>query len=457
MAFSRFAVNSYTSPALSLSAQRVVNARTVKAQPGAKTQTPVFRCPGIAAFQTFPAPIRGANLVGDRLIVVAGTTAYGVSSSGTLTALGSIPGSGPCASAAGTRKAVFLSSGDGYVVDSTVTKITDPDYLPSTHVTWSDGYFVFLAADRVFTCELNDPTDLDALAFDSLIWATQPPNAIIADTRDLIHFMPHAMAIGYNKGTIPYPFGLSQDGFIERGCLAPRSPAKLDNTVFWLADDRTVRALRGNTPVRITTEPLEQLFATFTTLSDAYGMAISQGGCFSYILTFPTEGRTFEYNVATELWNERASYGSDMWQVEGHIEAYGQHFVWAGDKLGILDPETYAEWGESQPVLLTSEPMHNGVNYVHFDRIELDADMGNGLITGQGSDPQIALRYSDDGGKTWSADFFRSLGAIGETRARAIYTRHGRSRNRVYQLVYSDPTVFAFYGAWINEAPAIAA
>ena len=64
---------------------------------------------------------------------------------------------------------------------------------------------------------------------------------------------------------------------------------------------------------------------------------------------------------------------------------------------------------------------------------------------------------STDGGKTWSADFFRSLGAMGETRARAIYTRHGRSRNRVYQLVYSDPTVFAFYGAWINEAPAIAA
>jgi hypothetical protein len=94
---------------------------------------------------------------------------------------------------------------------------------------------------------------------------------------------------------------------------------------------------------------------------------------------------------------------------------------------------------------------------VHFDRIELDADMGNGLITGQGSDPQIALRYSDDGGKTWSADFFRSLGAMGKTRARAIYTRHGRSRNRVYQLVYSDPTAFAFYGAWINEAPAIAA
>lgn len=457
MSFTPFAVNSYTSPALSLSAQRVVNARTVKAQPRARTQTPVFRCPGIKAFTTFAAPVRGASLVGDSLVVVAGNTAYRVSSSGALTTLGAVPGVGPCAAAAGVDKAVFLSSGDGFVVDSTVAQITDPDYLPSTHVTWSDGYFVFLAADRVFTCELNDPSSIDALAFDTLIWATHPPTAIIADTRDLIHFMPNATAIGYNSGTTPYPFRLSSDGFIERGCLAPRSPAKLDNTVFWLADDRTVRALRGNTPVRITTEPLEQLFATFTTLADAYGMAISQGGCFSYVLTFPTEGRTFEYNVATELWNERASYGSEMWQVEGHIEAYGKHVVWAGNKLGILDTETYAEWDDPQSVILTSEPMHNGVNWVHFDRIELDADMGNGLITGQGSDPQIILRYSDDGGKTWSADFMRSLGAMGETRRRAIYTRHGRSRNRVYQLVYSDPTAFAFYGAYLNEERAIAA
>jgi hypothetical protein len=455
--FLRFAINSYESPALSLSAQRVVNARTVKGQQGARTQTPVFRCPGIKAFQTLPAPIRGANLAGDRLVVVAGETAYGVSSGGTSTAMGAIPGTGHCASAAGTGKAVFLSSGNGYVVTSTVTPITDPDYLPSTHVTWSDGYFVFLAADRVFTCELNDPTALDALAFDTLIWAIQNPNAILADTRDLIHFMPKAMAIGYNKGTRPYPFALSPDGFIERGCLAPRSLAKLDNTVFWLADDLTVRALRGVTPTRITTEPLEQLFATFETLDDAYGMAISQGGCFSYVLTFPTEGRTFEYNVATELWNERASYGADKWQVEGHIEAYGKHFVWAGNKLGILDTETYAEWGEPQPVVLTSEPMHNGVNYVHFDRLEIDADMGNGLITGQGSDPQIILRYSDDGGKTWSSDFQRSMGKMGETKRRAVFTRHGRSRNRVYQLVYSDPTAFAFYGVWVNEEGAIAA
>lgn len=457
MTFSRFAVNSYQSPALSLSAQRVVNARTVKGQQGARTQTPVFRCPGIASFVTFPATVRGAALVGNSLVVVAGNDVYRVASDGNLTTLGAIPGGSRCVSASGVNECVFVTDGLGYVVTTTVTAITDTDFQPSTQVQWSDGYFIFLGTDRVFVSALNDPTTIEPLAYDSLVWATQQPIAIIADTRDLIHFMPSALAIGYNASTTPYPYALSADGFIERGCAAARSPAKLDNTVFWFADDRTVRALRGNTPVRVSTEPLEQLFARMETVADAYGLAISQDGSFSYILTFPTEGRTFEYNVATELWNERESYGQGQWQVQGHIEAYGKHYVWSGSNLGILDPETYAEWGAPQVVTLTSENMHDGVNYVHFDRIELDMDVGVGLITGQGSDPQIILRYSDDGGKTWSADYQRSVGKIGETRKRVPFTRHGRSRNRVYQLAYSDPTSLAFYGAYINEGQSLAA
>jgi hypothetical protein len=455
--FTRFAVNSYQSPALSLSAQRVVNARTVPAQQGSRTQTPVFRLPGIKNALTAAGPIRGASLVGNTLVIVAGEGVYSVSDSHTATLLGSIPGTGYCPSAAGVDKAVFLADGDGYVVTTTVTPITDADFLPSTQVVWTDGYFVFLADDRIFVSDFGDPLNYQALAFDSISWAQQQPTAIIAEGRDLIQFGPRAMAIASNRGTIPYPFGLNSDGFIERGCLAPRSPAKLDQSVFWLADDRTVRVLRGNTPQRVSTEALEQLFARFDTLDDAFGLAISQDGTFSYVLTFPSEGRTFEYSVGTGLWNERASYGSDRWQVEGHIEAYGRQYVWSGNKLGYLDPETYTEWGDPQVVTLTSESLSAGPNWIHFDRVELDLDVGVGLITGQGSDPQIGLRYSDDGGKTWGTTYFRGVGKIGETRKRVPFTRHGRSRNRVYQLTYSDPTPFAFYGAWINEEQVLAA
>lgn len=453
-----FAVNSYTSPALSLSAQRVVNAQTVKGQPAARSQTPVFRCPGIVQFAESLYNVRGAALVGATLVIVAGIVVYSVDSSGVKSVIGSIPGTGLCPSASGVNKAVFLADGAGYVVTTGVTLIADPDWLPSTQVVWSDGYFLFLAADRVFSSALNDPLTIDALAYDSLVWSTRQPTALIADTRDIIHFMPKATAIGYNKGTIPYPFALSPDGFIERGCIAPRSPAKLDGSVFWLADDRTVRVLRGAVPVKVSTETLEQLFATFETVDDAFGMAISISGSFSYLLTFPTQDRTFEYSVATGLWNERQSWGMGRWRVDGHIEAYDKQMVWSGNVIGYLDPEVYTELSEPQVITLTSVPMFDGVNWVHFDRLELDMDVGNGLSTGQGSDPQVRLRYSDDGGKTWGPDYQRPVGKIGETKHRVpAFTRLGRSKNRVYELTYSDPTPFVFYGAYVNEEQALSA
>jgi hypothetical protein len=202
---------------------------------------------------------------------------------------------------------------------------------------------------------------------------------------------------------------------------------------------------------------MEQLFSTFTTLSDAYGMSITQAGCFTYVLNFPTEERTFEYNVATQLWNERATFHRDHWLVEGHIEAYGKHFVWSGTQLGYLDAECYAEFDSPQIVTLTSAPMIDGVNFVHFDRIEIDLDPGVGIVSGQGSDPKIILRYSDDGGKTWSPDYHRGIGKMGEGKRRVVWTRHGRSRSRVYQLQYSEPTRLAVYGAYVNEDQALAA
>lgn len=456
--FVPFGVNSYTSKALTLSAQRVVNARTVKSTAQTRSQTPVFRCPGIRTFLEPGNTIRGAAIVDGTLVILAGTTVYSVSPIGITTTLGTIPGIDQTATASGVGEAVFLADGDAYVVDSiSVTQVTDPDYLPSTQVVWSDGYFLFLAEDRVQASALNDPFVIDALAYDSLTWATEQPIAIITSGRDLIHFMPEAIAIGYNKGTSPYPFALAPDGFVELGCAASRSPAKLDNTVFWFANDRTVRSLRGTTPVRISNEPLEQLFAEFETIDDAFGMAITDSGCFSYILSFPAEGRTFEYNIATELWNERQTYGQNHWDVRGYIKAYGKHFLWREDTLGVLDPTCYTEFGNPQVVTLTSAPIFDGVNWVHFDRCELDLDPGNGIAVGQGSDPLVVLRYSDDGGNTWSADFHRSVGKLGQKRQRTIFTRHGRSRNRVYQLAYSEPTFFAFYGAYLNEDEAMAA
>ena len=51
---------------------------------------------------------------------------------------------------------------------------------------------------------------------------------------------------------------------------------------------------------------------------------------------------------------------------------------------------------------------------------------GVGLTTGQGSDPKVRMSFSDDGGRTFSDEFSRSIGKIGEYGHRSIGRQQGR-------------------------------
>lgn len=66
----------------------------------------------------------------------------------------------------------------------------------------------------------------------------------------------------------------------------------------------------------------------------------------------------------------------------------------------------------------------------------------------------MMLRYSDDGGHTWSSEIWRPLGRQGAYKALAQWRRLGMARDRVYELTYSDPAGVAVMGADIAAVPA---
>jgi hypothetical protein len=80
--------------------------------------------------------------------------------------------------------------------------------------------------------------------------------------------------------------------------------------------------------------------------------------------------------------------------------------------------------------------------------VELEA--GVGRTTGQGDDPQVALRYSDDGGHTWSNELWTSAGAVGQYKRRAVWRRLGLARTRTFQVVISDPVKVTLVGAYLE-------
>jgi hypothetical protein len=67
-----------------------------------------------------------------------------------------------------------------------------------------------------------------------------------------------------------------------------------------------------------------------------------------------------------------------------------------------------------------------------------------------GYDPQVMLRWSDDGGHTWSNEHWRSMGRIGQFGYRTYWRRLGMTlklRDRVYEVSGTDPIKLAIMGA----------
>lgn len=71
-------------------------------------------------------------------------------------------------------------------------------------------------------------------------------------------------------------------------------------------------------------------------------------------------------------------------------------------------------------------------------------------LAAPGYDPQIMLRWSDDGGHTWSNEHWKSMGKIGQFGYRTIWRRLGMTqklRDRVYEVSGTDPVKLAVMGA----------
>lgn len=67
--------------------------------------------------------------------------------------------------------------------------------------------------------------------------------------------------------------------------------------------------------------------------------------------------------------------------------------------------------------------------------------------------PQVYLRWSDDGGHTWSSEYARDAGQAGKFRTRIVWRRLGKARNRVYEVTDSDNAPSRFVDAYLKASP----
>jgi hypothetical protein len=151
------------------------------------------------------------------------------------------------------------------------------------------------------------------------------------------------------------------------------------------------------------------------------------------------------FDLTTGEWHERESHIGTVsigyWRPAFIAHAWGKQIV--GDsqsgKLGILDADTFEEWGEPQVMSWTYPNVYAPGNGVAHRELEIGIAAGQGAAAGQGENPLLTLHVSDDGGNTFRARPVRELGRIGQYRRRVRYFNLGSSRDRVYRCEVSDP------------------
>ena len=330
----------------------------------------------------------------------------------------------------------------GSTATGQATSATFLAYGGAKLVEFLDNWILYVAPDSatMFGADIGTVVGVnDPLNF--ITAESSPDNIVsmIADHGQLILFGEETSEIWQNTGVAGFPFQKTINGVFNQGCAAINSPAKQDQTVFWLADDLTVRRLEGLTPVRVSTHGIEQILAGLADPSECIGQAYSLNGHLMYSMGF--NERTLVFDVTTQTWHERQTYGQSEWNPRYFANVYDKTVVgdYSSNKIGYFDFDTYDEWSSTQLMSWTYQPVYASGTRAFHDKLEIIMETGIGLATGQGSDPQIMLEYSDDGGVSYTSLPSKDIGPVGRTDVRVIWSALGSARQRVYRASVSDP------------------
>ena len=400
-----------------------------------------------------------------------GNTVYSVTSLWAFTTIGTINSfTGPVSMADNGIVMYLVDGTDGWystLGSTSLTQQTSPGWMGADFVTYQDGYFIFNVpgTNQFYVTDLL-ATTINALNFASK--ETNPDNivGILSDNRNLWLFGSQTTEVWYDAGNpTGSPFSIVQGGYIEVGCAAAFSVAKINNMIFFLGQDPRgkgiVYAISGYQPQRVSTHAVELAIQSYGDLSDSTAYCYQENGHNFYVLNVPNANTTWVYDMVTGLWHERVYTNNGIFQRhlgQCHAFAYGAHVI--GDyqtgNFYQMSSTYYLDNGKQITRQRISPHIAKDMNRIFYSTFQLEVEPGTGLDglgwlgTGEGTNPQAMLQFSDDGGHTWSNERWAAIGQIGKTKWRAIWRRLGHARDRVFKLTITDPVKVVLIGAELD-------
>lgn len=468
MLWSQFIGGTYQSRSPTLDGEQCVNLMpvTIESATNAK-KSMLLGTPGLRRLLSVDTTAcRGLFSEDGRTFGVVGDTIYEFDlTANTATTLGTLADDGQPVSFAsngrGGEQLAICGGGELKIFDLLTNTLSLPIALPLTNapvqLAFLDGYFLLLEAGtvRVWFSALEDGTDWDGLDF--FARSQTSDNLVgLAVLRDRIYcFGSQTTDVYYDSGDADTPFIPYPGAIIREGLVGPWAWAIEGEVLYWLAQDDQGRARMVRTAdiqaQPISTDAIDFAIAQATDLTDVEALAYWQEGHGHVAWTVPslgTCGKTYAFDTKESLWHERGSWDAVnaiffRWRARGVCSTAAGVLVgdYATGELYALDLNTYTENGALIRRVRRAPYLAGEAQWAFVDQIELGAQVGVGLSSGQGRDPHAIGRVSRDGNQTWGPAVSVPLGKIGAYLTRAVWHRLGRVRlDRFgFEVVVTDP------------------
>lgn len=453
----------YQSKSKPLSCQRSINLFPQVNRKG-KTDISMQSFPGQRLISSIDGTLdRGQHRVNnDQQIQVLDMTLYTVDSTGFRVARGTIDG---------FKRCIFADDGiNVYIVTDKVwqfnvetnalTQVTDPNIVGSKSVTYINNQFVYTKPDFSTFSNVGDGATANPL---DIIGAESSPDALVRDyafNQTLYRFGIHTTEPWYNSGVGSPPFDRIDGQQFSVGLGAIFSLAHTDNAMYWLGDDNAIYRASGNIEERISDEGISNTLEGMTTTDDAFGYTLTINGQDFYLITFPSEDRTFVINerLGVDGWFELSSgTNKGMYSGTSLANVYGKNIIARGGDLLELVNDEYTQDTDTMirertmlPITRNNIPTNVKGRKIKANRIEFVMEQGVGLIEGQGVLPRMLLELSFDGGRSFAHSQWVDLGRMGQNTIPVVADFFAVADEIIPRITISDPVPVAIYSGLVD-------
>lgn len=428
--------------------------------------------PGVGTYSTSAtniAPGRALDVFNGRAFAVIGSEFIELTTGGTRTLRGTVVIGADLASlsynGSGGHQIVITSGTRAYCYD-TISHAFAEIVLPglANVAVMLAGYTIVLdrVASTIYQSSILDSLTFDALDSATRIIAGNPWRQAAVLGNELFLLGEMTSEVWYVADTYPFALAPHPSGEIPMGIAANWSVAKVGASLLWLAQSESQRAIvvqaSGFQPQVVSDFAIQAAIGSYSRIDDAIGWGFDDDAGHSfYALEFPSASTTWVYDLSTGRWHERRLWVSESAQWQGwrpryHADFEGQSLTLDRSGANVLVLTTGLGTDQTRPIrrIRRAPYLVNELNRLFISRFGLLMRTGQGLQTGQGSNPMLTLNVSIDGGETWWNAGDVSSGKVGEYEYAPEWTRLGSGDSFVFEIDMTDPVPWYFVDAFVE-------